>query len=359
MMLSRSRALDRLQCCIIFFSLLSTNSAGTSCSSPLKLPVEIPIRNITLAGNLMRRGAALSVGSPPQNLAFDFIEFVFHIYECPREFRFGVLSSKFRGDAQTSLVVDHGPLDQNTPPLRCTAQCGGFFEKNISSSWSQAESFESLHIKAEKPDNGHEGDLFGTDNMSIISTLSLPDYPLGLYSGCYGTMNRLGLGPNSTLLNAMSTAGYIASNTWSFFQGWTGADAEHQIDGSLVLGGYDANKIGDNNITVPFTDDLRCPGGLMVTIADIKMNLKNGSSLTIMGPSAGDSLKACIKLDKPNVVALPRYYWDRFFTISEVQGAVSSERSLGLFFWAMLISADGAYVPLSVFSCQNANLISQ
>lgn len=79
MMLRRSGAVSLLQCCIVFCTFSSTNSAHNSCSSPLKPPVEIPIRNVTLApirnikssDHLMRRGAALSVGSPPQNFALD------------------------------------------------------------------------------------------------------------------------------------------------------------------------------------------------------------------------------------------------------------------------------------------------
>lgn len=75
-MLRRSIALDVLLCCIVFFSISPANSASTSCTSPLEPPVEIPIRNITLPDQLLR-GAALSVGSPLQNFAFQVDAFVF------------------------------------------------------------------------------------------------------------------------------------------------------------------------------------------------------------------------------------------------------------------------------------------
>lgn len=185
--------------------------------------------------------------------------------------------------------------------------------------------------------------------MHINSTLSLQDYPIVInphYDVQFG--NIMGLGINSTLLNALSIVGSIASKTWSYFYGWAGVDAQHQIDGSLVLGGYDADKIGGNELTNNFTDDSRCGGGLIVTITDIKMNLKNGSNPTILGPSAGAALKACIDLTFPLIATLPVDIWNEFVAISEVQ---SPGRSMGVYFWAMMILADGAYVPLFIFFC--------
>lgn len=207
---------------------------------------------------------------------------------------------------------------------------------------------ESLHTKT--PEFHHENDLFGTDTMHINSTLSLQNYPLRINQGLTlrgEEINTLGLGRNSTFLNALSTAGFIASNTWSYFQGWTGSDPQHQIDGSLVLGGYDADKIkiGGNNLTIPFTDDPNCVGGLVVTITDIRMNLRNGSNPTILGPSAGLALKACIDPSYSLVATLWVDIWNQFVDISKVQAIGVEQRSRGIYFWAMLISAEGAYVP--------------
>lgn len=99
-------------------------------------------------------------------------------------------------------------------------------------------------------------------------------------------MNSLGLGRNSTLLNALVDNGDIAARTWSFWQGWTGAESQYQIDGNVVLGGYDANKISGPNITLPTStpDDLNTDC-FIATITDIRMNLMNGSSLSLFGPN--------------------------------------------------------------------------
>lgn len=53
----------------------------------------------------------------------------------------------------------------------------------------------------------------------------------------------LGLGTNFTVLSALQTRHQIASRVWSMFYGLTGVDADAQLDGVLVLGGYDHAKM--------------------------------------------------------------------------------------------------------------------
>lgn len=45
--------------------------AQDSCNPRIPEPLSIPIRNVSLPSNKARRGVALSIGSPPQPLAFD------------------------------------------------------------------------------------------------------------------------------------------------------------------------------------------------------------------------------------------------------------------------------------------------
>ena len=47
-----------------------TSTSQPSCTSATILPIAVPIQNLTLDDNTIRRGAAISVGSPPQALAF-------------------------------------------------------------------------------------------------------------------------------------------------------------------------------------------------------------------------------------------------------------------------------------------------
>ena len=114
----------------------------------------------------------------------------------------------------------------------------------------------------------------------------------------------------------------------------------YQMDGSLVLGGYDAAKVTGNNITIPFSYDQNCPSHLLVTISDIKMNLKNGSNPSIIGTSADSAFKACIQPDYP-VITLNMSIWRSFLGVSD---AIPIDRSLGINFFGMTISVNGSYV---------------
>ena len=61
-------------------------------------------------------------------------------------------------------------------------------------------------------------------------------------------MNSIGLRTNLTFQNALISAQAIASRTWGYSQGWAGAEAIYQVDGSLVLGGYDAAQTMGKNL---------------------------------------------------------------------------------------------------------------
>ena len=211
--------------------------------------------------------------------------------------------------------------------------------ESSSSSWSQAATFGALSTASEFFPN-HAKDVPGNDTVHLNSTFSLPTFPLGINRGPgeLQSMNMVGLGVNSSLLNILLSAGAIASRTWALFHGWTGAESEHQMDGSLVLGGYDAAKLTGNNITLPFTEDQACATHLVVVITDIKMKLKNGSNTSILGSSAGSAIKACISPDYP-IMSLGADIWKSFVNISNV---TEMGRSFGINFYGMLISTNGS-----------------
>ena len=113
------------------------------------------------------------------------------------------------------------------------------------------------------------------------------------------------------------------------------------MDGSLTFGGYDSAKITGKNITLPFSNNVfDCLGGLIVTITDIQMNLRNGSDIGILGVSRSSAMKACLATSY-NVIDLPEDIWNAFVNVSKVTPAENS-RSGGTNFWGMLIDADGA-----------------
>lgn len=223
----------------------------------------------------------------------------------------------------------------------CFDQLGGLFDEGNSTTWSPAANRSVLHTAIEYPgiDPNHTADIWGTDTVKIDSTISIPQFPLGIMRGQGEQMNTLGLAQNSTLLNFLAANGTIPSRTWSLWQGWTGADKEHQMDGTLVLGGYDAAKIKGDNVTFPWTStdiDANCR---LVAITDIKMNLKNGSSPSLFGADHATAQKACVE-PHFNTLSLPLDLWQTFLAIS---GSTYVDRSLSpLAFFGMLVEADGA-----------------
>lgn len=153
-------------------------------------------------------------------------------------------------------------------------------------------------------------------------------------------MNSLGLGRNSTLLNALVDNRMIAAKTWGFWRGWTGTEPQYQIDGNLVLGGYDAEKITGPNITLPTSaaDNLNTDCYL-ATVTDIKMNLKNGSSPSLFGPNRATVMRACVE-PHFDTLSLSQSMWESFLAIS---GSTYVNRSDSVIaFYGMLIEAEGA-----------------
>lgn len=330
--------LSLLHWCIFTLGVIPGTFAGNLCSTTSPTLIQIPLQNIALSDQNERRGIALSLGSPAQDLAFVVSACVSHVQStlCL------LISCLTIFSEYSHIYVDDGSsyCTPDQTPIRCAAMYGGSFNTSSSSSWSQAASFESLRTKV-KEDPFQDHDVYGTDTLHVNSTLALQDFPLGLFrtkDSSRNVMNLIGLGGNSTFLSTLYSTGSIISRSWSYFQGWTGAESQYQMDGSLVLGGYDAAKVGGKNISVPIVSDPHCLSGLLITVTDIKMNLRNGSNISILGSSRGSAMRACIAPDYP-LVSLPIGIWDSFV---ETSGVTPIGRTYGIHFGSELISRDNA-----------------
>ena len=105
------------------------------------------------------------------------------------------------------------------------------------------------------------------------SDISLDQFPVYFPKPGVIPQNGIGFGPDSTFLNRLYDQGKIASRSWSLFWGWQGAEQENQMDGSLVLGGYDKAKMaGGAPLTAPFSDGVGCPSSLLVYLSNIVVN---------------------------------------------------------------------------------------
>lgn len=141
------------------------------------------------------------------------------------------------------------------------------------------------------------------------------------------------------MLTFLKTTGAIGSKSWGFWQGWTGAEASQQLDGSLIIGGYDEAKLTGPNVTLPIQYDDSCPGGLLITVTDITMNLKNGSDLSILGASHASALRVCVN-PTPSFIGMPYDMWTGFLNNSGSTEVGRSDSHLN--FFSMLVQGDTA-----------------
>ncbi|KAL8696628.1 MAG: hypothetical protein Q9201_007567, partial [Fulgogasparrea decipioides] len=132
--------------------------------------------------------------------------------------------------------------------------------------------------------------------------------------------------------------GVIASKTWAIATGWRGAESTCQTDGSIVIGGYDSARTSGPDVTYPFAKDDICQGRLLVTISNIALNLKNGSSPSLLPPSAGSTFRACLSPDA-SIMTLSEDIFKNFLTITGYTGNYP-DRSRGINFWGMIFKSE-------------------
>ncbi|KAI9777516.1 MAG: hypothetical protein M1839_008810 [Geoglossum umbratile] len=296
---------------LLFLLCLPFSACQSSCAHSATAPVQVPIRNVTLPDQILRRGVALSIGTPPQNFALQ---------------AYLSANNTFLYD-----VVKFCPSDIS--PIRCVAYKGGTFDLGSSSTWAQAAGAEDAGASLE-PGHAVNTSVWGTDKIRLNSGLDMDKFPVAISRSSEWTMNTLGLGRNSTILNALFNAGRIGSRSWGLFWGLTGAEANFQMDGSLVFGGYDVAKVTGDNLTENFQTGPGC--SLVVTVRDIIMNHPNGSSTSIIGTGP---MKACVAPDVP-VITIPLPKWLLFAAAAP---GTFVNRSYGINLWGMVYKAENVY----------------
>lgn len=185
-------------------------------------------------------------------------------------------------------------------------------------------------------------DLFGSDVFQANTSTQFKSFPLGIQRGTSPSSggNNLGLGRNSTLLNTLKSAKLIASNSWGLFWGLVGETASSQMDGALILGGYDAAKATGPNYTQSISTSEGC--NLFVVVTAINMTFPNGTTYNILGSSHGAALRFCLK-PSLRIMTLPFDLWRNFAANA---GGTYLGRSVGEELWGEVYEADGVYVPL-------------
>lgn len=164
----------------------------------------------------------------------------------------------------------------------------------------------------------------------------MSSFPIDIPRSHSFDMNVLGFGTRSTILDGLRNAGIIASRTFSIFFGLTGANKEHQMDGNLVIGGYDAAKFTGQNYTSPLSTESGCDNGLLTFVSDMQLNFPNGTSQSIIGQASGSALKMCIVPDY-ELITIPYDIWQLFqqYALGTYIG-----RSDGINLWGEVYAAD-------------------
>lgn len=193
-----------------------------------------------------------------------------------------------------------------------------------------------------------------SDFWKLNDQVSLQEYTFDVPSSeggieLYRPQALLGLGRNSALLQALRDDGLIASRTWSYYWGLDGRNAV-ETNGSLVLGGYDQDKVsGTTNYTFKL-NYTECDWGTQVQISDIKLEFLDGTSKTLFGdaddsgtdpqPSGSLPLFACIDTGRATMFDLPYVnYMKNFVEYTKFSSFVDntlgngSVRSTGIHWW--------------------------
>ncbi|PLB36870.1 aspartic peptidase domain-containing protein [Aspergillus candidus] len=216
--------------------------------------ITLPYRNVTVNGLTQQRGLEISLGTPPQALAFDMA---------------GYANNTFLWDWHEGCGAS---LDDP-----CILNRGGVFMTDPSTSWTDTA---SPNITA----HDSPSDAFdfvgvpprGADTLHINDTYALYDFPVATTTRAM-TFNSLGLGPDSTFLQYLSEKGAILSKSWGLFFGLNGYTKPAQMNGVAVFGGYDKAKTQGDSQTFDVNFESDCPTGLDAFVTSVDVGMPNGT----------------------------------------------------------------------------------
>ncbi|KAM0342607.1 hypothetical protein ACHAPU_009334 [Fusarium lateritium] len=236
----------------------------------------------------------------------------------------------------------------------CQVRRGALFNEEDSKSFQKASDIDQAGVATnEATFQGSEAgikklistSLAGTDNLTLDGAPAVGNFPIGIprlkWDAGYTLLHPLGLGSNSTYLNALRATGKISSRVWSIF--WGRMWVKTPIEGSLVLGGYDEEKVIGKNYTAPlvyddYTGTAGCWTGMKVTISDIRVNFRDGSDESIFPTNT--ALPCCIVPQRQLLLEAPGAYVSNF---EQVTGFNHTGPSYGLHWSARLFDADHVF----------------
>ncbi|KAI0156758.1 acid protease [Xylariaceae sp. FL1272] len=259
-------------------------------------------------------------------------------------------------ELNNTWIYDTSPYCDETiiwNDLICEVRRGNLYVEDNSASFAKEDDVKSAGgASLETQGNGSElgisklltSSLGGTETFGFESGSMLHGFPIGIprlnWDHGYTMLHAMGMGANSTILNALYESKQIGSRVWSFFWGRESINRDRALDGSLVLGGYDQQKtIGANySQTLDYSDSTGCWTGMKVIVASIQLNFRNGSDIDMLPPNT--SLDVCLVPQRQLLLEAPQSLVDTF---EDLTGMANRGRSFGLHWSAYLYDAVNSF----------------
>ncbi|KAK4200412.1 aspartic peptidase domain-containing protein [Triangularia verruculosa] len=279
-------------------------SSGCEPVPPFALPITDIQVNSSITNSFMR-GIPMNIGTPPKSIV---------VLPWPD------LNNTYIYDEQSncdSSIIWNEQI--------CEIRRGGYFLETESTTFKKsADLIDAGGAPSELNTRGIElgvskllsTSLAGTETLTSGLNSAKPlTMPIGIprlrWDNGYTMLHAMGMGSNSTFLNALTAAGQLSSRVWSIWWGrmWTETNA---MDGSLVLGGYDQEKVTGRNITLPldYTPESGCWTGMKVTVSNLLINFRNGTDVGILPRDS--ALRFCIVPQRQLLMEAPGSIVDTF-----------------------------------------------
>ena len=201
---------------------------------------------------------------------------------------------------------------------------GGFYDRSSSASW---KSGFPINHNLDGPDANWTKESITLSDSSLLQNLEIGVSNKQIHP--WRSQAELGVGMNSSLIDALHVAGNISSMSYSF--SWGNDFAEPFYDGSITFGGYDRSVVaGVRNITKTFTrsEPTRCPEGMIVEMTGMKLASEGGDIANIF--EGLGAIKVCIVPSMRNIMALDKPYGDRIIKgLGEIRADAGINGMLG------------------------------
>ncbi|TLD11850.1 hypothetical protein PspLS_11268 [Pyricularia sp. CBS 133598] len=271
----------------VFFAIAALSLASVSLCIPAACgptPIHVRVGHVKVAGGKPVRGAEVSVGEPSQPLALT------PTWATDRMLIHSLSSNCQKGWSEEACATLHGGV------------------YNASASGNRASEPSAT-----------------VDKLALGTDAVIPEFPLSITKDAHAAPTAmLGLGPNSTILDALASAGKIASRTVGFWAG-RGMGTKTATDGGLTFGGYDKTRVAGRGFSDEFTFGVKnCSSGLVVTVADIAVGLADGTnqSLLLKNDNKTPGLVACLDPSRKTLISLPRKpYFDAWLESSKMDSS--------------------------------------